>query len=128
MSSKGKAEHSIHMKLKEHNIELGLIDDAKLGSKEILDAYNNPIWNQLERLPNNILEIISEAKRQLMLAGKGQAKAIENARKVSAMAKELGIPNPKEIDDIFKNNDYDTLADAFATDLGRILQIVKNNS
>ena len=128
MSSKGKAEHSVNMKLKEHNIELGLIDDAKLGSKEILDAFNNPIWNQLERLPNNLLEIISEAKRQLMLAGKGQAKAIENARKVSAMAKELGIPNPKEIDDIFKNNDYDTLADAFSTDLGRILQIVKNNS
>jgi hypothetical protein len=125
MSSKGKAEHLVNTKLKEHNIDLGLIDDAKIGSKEILDAYNNPIWNELYKLPNEVLRILNQAKTQLELGRKGQIKAIENARKVSAMAKELGIPNPKEIDDIFKNNDFEALMDSFDSDLGRIEAIIK---
>lgn len=92
---------------------------------EILDAYNNPIWNELYKLPNEVDRILYQAKIQLEKGRKGQVKAIENARKVSAMAKELGIPNPKEIDDIFKNNDFEALMDSFDSDLGRIEAIIK---
>jgi hypothetical protein len=113
---------------KSHKINLALIDEAKKGQAMVLDAFNNAIWNSLGKLPNYAGEIVSEAKSVLAQASKGQAMAIENARKVSVMAKELGIPNPKEIDDIFKNNDYDSLASGFATDIDKIIQKVKANS
>lgn len=113
---------------KTHKLELALIDEAKKGQAIVLKAFNNPVWNSLGKLPNYAAEIVSEAKSVLLEASKGQAMAIENARKVSVMAKELGIPNPKEIDDIFKNNDYDTLASGFATDTDKIIERVKSNS
>jgi hypothetical protein len=109
-------------------VELALIDDAKKGMDIVLKAYNNGVWNQLERLPNNVAEIVSNAKSVLMEASKGQALAIQSARKISEMAKELGIPNPKEIDDIFKNNDYDTLVEAFAKDIDRIINQAKSRA
>ncbi len=123
------------MKLQGIKIELGtvktnlaLVDDAKKGMSIVLKAFNDPVWNQLERLPNNVAEIVAHAKSVLLEASKGQAMAIENARKVSAMAKELGIPNPKEIDDIFKNNDYDTLAEGFNKDVDKIINQAKSRS
>ena len=109
-------------------VELALIDDAKKGMDIVLKAYNNGVWNQLERLPNNVAEIVSNAKSVLMEASKGQALAIQSARKISEMAKELGIPNPKEIDDIFKNNDYDTLVETFAKDIDRIINQAKSRA
>jgi hypothetical protein len=106
-------------------VELGTIDDAKKGMDIVLKAFNNPIWNDLERLPNQVAQIVSSAKSILQEASKGQAIAIENARKASVMAKELGVPNPKEIDDIFKNNDYDTLLNAFSDDVNKIIASAK---
>lgn len=109
-------------------VELALIDDAKKGMDIVLKAYNNGVWNQLERLPNNVAEIVANAKSVLLEASKGQALAIQSARKVAEMAKELGIPNPKEIDAIFKNNDYDTLVEAFSKDVDRIISQAKAQS
>ena len=106
-------------------VELGIIDDAKKGIDIVLKSYNNPIWNRLERLPNEVAEVVANAKSVLQDASKGQAIAIENARKASAMAKELGVPLPKEIEDIFKNNDYDTLFSAFEDDVNKIIANAK---
>jgi len=106
-------------------VELGTIDDAKKGMDIVLKAFNNPIWNQLENIANEVGQIVSSANNVLKEAGKGQAIAIENARKASAMAKELGVPNPKEIDDIFKNNDYDTLLNALSDDVSKIIANAK---
>jgi hypothetical protein len=115
-------------KVESTKYELALVDEAKKGMDIVLKAFNNPIWNQLERLPSNVSEIVSSARSVLLEASKGQAMAIENARKISAMAKELGIPNPKEIDAIFKNNDYDVLVEAFNKDVDKIINNAKINS
>lgn len=91
----------------------------------VLKAFNNPIWNKLERIANEVAEVVFSAKDVLKEAGRGQAIAIENARKASVMAKELGVPNPKEIDDIFKNNDYETLLNALSDDVDKIIANAK---
>ena len=111
--------------LASQKIELGTIDDAKKGMDIVLKAFNDPIWNKLERIANEVAEVVSGAKGVLKEAGKGQGIAIENARKASVMAKELGVPNPKEIDDIFKNNDYDTLLNALSDDVNKIIANAK---
>jgi hypothetical protein len=116
---------STKVELQSQKIELGIVDDAKKGIDMVSKAYSNAIWNQLERLPNQVLEIVAQASSVLKEAGKGQAIAIENARKASAMAKELGVPNPKEIDAIFSNNDYDVIAEAFNKDVDRIIANAK---
>ena len=106
-------------------VKLSLIEDAQSGMATVLESYNNGIWNSLEDLPNIISEILSEAKSVLDEAGKGQEIAILTARKVSDMAKELGINNPPEIDKIFNNSDYDALYDAFEEAKRKISSSVK---
>lgn len=113
------------VELGSQRIELGVIDDAVKGINQVKKAYANPIWNQLEKLPNMVLQIVSEAQMVLKDAAKGQAMAIESARKASTMAKELGIANPVVIDEIFKNNDYDDLLEAFSKDVDKIISNAK---
>jgi hypothetical protein len=113
------------VELASQKVELGIVDDAKKGIDMVLKAYNNSIWNSLEKLPNMVAEIVSNASDVLKEAGKGQAMAIENARKASVMAKELGVPTPPEIDAIFKNNDYDDLVNAFSDGVNKIISNAK---
>jgi hypothetical protein len=113
------------IELESQKFEFGIVDDAKKGMDIVLKAFNNGVWNQLDRLPNQVLEIVSQASAILKEAGKGQQLAIENARKASAMAKELGVPVPKEIEAIFSNNDYDTLLSAFNDDVNKIIANAK---
>jgi hypothetical protein len=116
------------MQKKGIKIDLSVMDEAKKGMAIVKKAYANGVWNQLDRLPNNVAEIISEAKATLMEASAGQAMAIENARKVATMAKELGIATPKEMDDIFKDKDYDDLVSGFSKDVDKVIAAAQKNS
>jgi hypothetical protein len=113
------------VELESQKIELGIVDDAKKGIDMVSKAFSNGVWNELERLPNQVLQIVAQASSVLKEASKGQGIAIENARKASAMAKELGVPNPKEIDAIFSNSDYDVLLEAFNKDVDKIIANAK---
>ena len=113
------------VKLESQKIELSLISEATEAMKEVLSVYNDQIWNQLERLPNTVSEVLSEAKGKLQKAGKAQGIAIEKARKVSEMSKELGVAMPKDIESIFKNNDYDELRDAYMSGIDKLIGKIK---
>lgn len=113
------------VELASQKFEFGVIDDAKKGIDIVSKAFNNGIWNQLDRLPNQVLEIVSQASAILKEAAKGQQIAIENARKASAMAKDLGVTLPKEVEAIFSNGDYDTLLEAFNNDVNKIISNAK---
>ena len=106
-------------------VELGLIDDAKKGIDMVKKAYKDSIWNELEKLPNTVADVVQRASAALKMAGEGQGIAIKNARKVSEMAKELGIANPKEIQAIFDDNDYDVLYNALSDDIAKIISAAK---
>lgn len=106
-------------------VELGVIDDAKSGIKIVLDSYKNPVWNQLQRLPSLVLEVVSEANSVVKDALKGQQIAITNARKAVEFSKELGVPVPKEIQDIFSNNDYDDMLNSLDDLVNKIISNAK---
>ena len=106
-------------------VELGLVDEAKKGSAIVKKAYKSAAWNSLDKLPSYVREIIADAEQVLKEAGKGQSIAIVNARKVSEMAKELGIDAPKEIQEIFKDNDYDELLNAFKDGVNAVISAAK---
>ena len=57
-------------------VELALIDDAKKGMDIVLKAYNNGVWNQLERLPNNVAEIVANAKSVLLEASRSAVSTV----------------------------------------------------
>ena len=111
--------------LANHKVDLALVDDAKKGLTIVEKAYKNSAWNSLEKLPSYVREIIADAQEVLNEAWKGQQMAIVNARKVSEMAKELGIDTPKEIQEIFKNNDYDELLKAFDDGVNKVISAAK---
>lgn len=113
------------VKLESQEVELSLKDDAVKAINGVLQSYNNPIWNTLERLPNEVAEVIARAKDELQKAGKFQSEAILKAREVSKMAKELGVEIPKEIDAIFKNNDYDELRLAYSDSIDKLISKIK---
>lgn len=113
------------VELSEVSVELGVIDDAKKGMEMVLKAYNNPLWKTLERLPAEIGDTLTRIKDELSNAGKGQQMAIENARKAATMAKELGVELPKEIQNIFDNNDYDDMVQSYESGINKLLSFIK---
>lgn len=113
------------VELAKHEVELALIDDAKKGMEMVLKAYNNPLWKILDRLPSEIGDVLARLKDDLQNAGKGQAIAIENARKISTMSKELGIELPKDVQKIFDNNDYDDMLSSYEKGIDKIISSIK---
>ena len=113
------------VELAKHEVELALIDDAKKGMEMVLKAYNNPLWKTLDRLPSEIGDVLARLKDDLQNAGKGQAIAIENARKISTMSKELGIELPKDVRKIFDNNDYDDMLSSYEKGIDKIISSIK---
>lgn len=111
--------------LAKHEVELGVIDDAKKGMDMVLKAYNNPLWKTLERLPSEVGDTLARLKSELQDAGKGQNMAIENARKAAAMSKELGVDLPKDIQKIFDNNDYDDMLQSYESGINKLLSFIK---
>ena len=104
---------------------MALVDEAKKNMDIVSKAYNNSIWNSLERLPIQIDEIVGEAKDVLTKASKAQNDAIQAARKIAEMAKELGVETPKEAKAIFDNSDYDDLANGYEKQLSKIASTIK---
>jgi len=112
-------------KLATHEVELGLIDEAKKGMEMVLKAFNNPLWKTLDRLPSEVGDTLARIKSDLQDAGKGQAIAIQKARQISEMSKELGVELPKDIQKIFDNNDYDDMLQAYENGINKLTSSIK---
>ena len=108
-----------------HEVQLGVIDEAKKGMDMVLKAYNNPLWNTLKRLPSEVGDTLAGIKDELQNAAKGQQMAIENARKAATMSKELGVELPKDIQKIFDNNDYDDMLQSYENEINKLLSFIK---
>jgi hypothetical protein len=112
-------------KLATHEVELGIIDEAKKGMEMVLKAFNNPLWKTLDRLPSEVGDTLARIKSDLQDAGKGQAIAIQKARQISEMSKELGAELPKDIQKIFDNNDYDDMLQAYENGINKLTSSIK---
>lgn len=111
--------------LSEVKVDLGVIDEAKKGMQMVLKAFNNPLWKTLERLPSEVGDTLARIKDELAKAGEGQRMAIENARKAATMSKELGVELPKDVQDIFDNNDYDDMVQSYESGISKLLSFIK---
>jgi len=106
-------------------IDLKKIDEAYGYMREVLDAYNNSTWAKLERLPNEMTAILSDAEALIDRASQAQMKALQTAEEIKEMAKELGIEEPKELKKIYADNHYDDLIEGYNRDLDRLFAIIK---
>jgi hypothetical protein len=108
-----------------HKIELSLIEDAKKAHEEVKKIYNQTYWKTLMRLHVEVLNTIAVVKDGLDIAGKSQGIAIQKAREISNMSKELGVPIPKEIQAIFDDNRYDDMLESYNQDIDKIIKAAK---